>query len=190
MNNTNDDAIENEEGLESEDQEKELIQSLENDLERLKDEDLPRKERVKLIKQVTEELTISSGPLPPASEIQKYENVCPGAADRIIAMAEKQLEHRTSMEKRILEYEFKTNEAERDKEFKLSLFGEVAAFLLCAGVITSAIVCLITGYNFVGLSSLIIALGYLAAVFIGSKKNQKKQIKEVKETTEEIAKEE
>lgn len=190
MNNTNDDAIENEEELEPRDQEKELIQSLENGLERLKDEDLPRKERVKLIKQVTEELTISSGPLPPASEIQKYENVCPGAADRIITMAEKQFEHRTLMEKRVLEYEFKANEAERSKEFKLSFFGEVAAFLLCAGVLASAIICLIVGYNVAGLSSLILALGYLAAVFIGSRKNQKKQIKEAKEATEEITKEE
>lgn len=190
MNDIDGEEAKNEYSSESDDQEVMLLQNLRDDLNRLGDDDLSKNERGKIIQRVTEELTISSGPLPPASEIQRYENACPGAADRIIAMAEKQLEHRTSMEKSVLEYEFKTNESERSKEFKLSLFGEVAAFLLCAGVIASAIVCLIVGFDFVGLSSLILALGYLAAVFIGSKKNQKKQIKEVGESTEEITKEE
>ena len=29
---------------------------------------------------------VYSGPLPPASEMDKYEKICPGAADRILKM--------------------------------------------------------------------------------------------------------
>ena len=39
-----------------------------------------------------------SGPLPHPKHLEKYEDVCPGAADRIIAMAEGQAKHRQNME--------------------------------------------------------------------------------------------
>lgn len=39
-----------------------------------------------------------SGPLPPPSILRGYEDVLPGAADRIISMAEKQSKHRQEME--------------------------------------------------------------------------------------------
>ncbi|MDR1100263.1 MAG: DUF2335 domain-containing protein [Treponema sp.] len=35
-----------------------------------------------------------SGPLPTSREFQGYEQVLPGAADRILAIAEKESEHR------------------------------------------------------------------------------------------------
>ncbi|MDR1205511.1 MAG: DUF2335 domain-containing protein [Peptococcaceae bacterium] len=42
---------------------------------------------------------IHSGPLPSPEILQGYESVLPGAADRIIAMAEKQAQHRQEIEK-------------------------------------------------------------------------------------------
>jgi len=44
-----------------------------------------------------------SGPLPPPGVIQGFENVLPGAAERIFTMAEKQLEHRMYLEKVVVE---------------------------------------------------------------------------------------
>ena len=44
-----------------------------------------------------------SGPLPPPGVLQEFERVLPGAAERIFVMAEKQLEHRMSMEKTVVE---------------------------------------------------------------------------------------
>ena len=44
-----------------------------------------------------------SWPIPPASELEKYNNVLPWAADRILAMAEAQLVHRTKIEKSVIE---------------------------------------------------------------------------------------
>lgn len=46
-----------------------------------------------------------SGPLPPASEFARYESVLPGAADRILAMAEKEQEFQIEQARRALEHE-------------------------------------------------------------------------------------
>ena len=43
-----------------------------------------------------------SGPLPPPQILEKYESIVPGSADRIIGMAEKQSEHRRSIEKKVV----------------------------------------------------------------------------------------
>ncbi|WP_254908530.1 DUF2335 domain-containing protein [Halomonas citrativorans] len=39
-----------------------------------------------------------SGPLPPSSEMERYESIMPGAADRILFMAEQQQKHRHDQE--------------------------------------------------------------------------------------------
>lgn len=43
-----------------------------------------------------------SGPLPPPAALEAYEKIHKGAADRIICMAEKQAEHRQSLEKTVI----------------------------------------------------------------------------------------
>ena len=44
------------------------------------------------------QITHSAGPVPPAEEIARYEQVMPGAADRIFAMAEQEQQHRHQAE--------------------------------------------------------------------------------------------
>lgn len=39
---------------------------------------------------IVSKMQIHQGPLPPASEFEKYEKTCPGAADRILKMAEEE----------------------------------------------------------------------------------------------------
>jgi uncharacterized membrane protein len=43
-----------------------------------------------------------SGPVPPSSELRAHEEILPGAADRIITMAEKEQDHRHSSGKKFL----------------------------------------------------------------------------------------
>ena len=69
--------------------------------------------------------TAYAGPIPDATQLEKYESICQGAADRIILMAEKQSEHRQSIEKIVV----KTNA-------RNSTLGVIAAFIL--GVLTIA----------------------------------------------------
>jgi len=44
-----------------------------------------------------------SGPLPPSDQFRRYEEVCPGAADRILKLTEKEAEHRHAKEMKELE---------------------------------------------------------------------------------------
>ena len=86
------------------------------------------------LKQVVEEVIQSefSGPIPPPSIINGYEEVVPGSADRIIRMAEKQSEHRQHMEEIMIKTEA------RD-----SLLGILFAFILGIGCIVASIVIVI-----------------------------------------------
>ena len=47
------------------------------------------------------------GPLPAPEDLAHYENTCPGAAERIIAMAENNQSHRQTMERDHLKLEYK-----------------------------------------------------------------------------------
>lgn len=88
----------------------------------------------KQVKQVVAEVTQSefSGPIPPPSIIKGYEEVLPGAADRIITMAEIQSKHRQDMERKMIHAEL------RD-----SLLGILFAFVLGVGCIVAAIIIVI-----------------------------------------------
>lgn len=46
-----------------------------------------------------------SGPLPPPNIIKGYEDILPGAADRILSMAENQAKHRQEIEKKMVDSE-------------------------------------------------------------------------------------
>jgi len=43
-----------------------------------------------------------AGPIPPAAELERYEGICAGAADRILTMAEAQAKHRRAIEDRVI----------------------------------------------------------------------------------------
>jgi len=47
-------------------------------------------------------MKVSLGPLPPPEILQKYNQVEPGLAERIVSMVEKQSEHRRSLEKKVV----------------------------------------------------------------------------------------
>lgn len=65
----------------------------------LAEENIPP-ERVSLVHSHTE--VSYSGPLPPPHVLRDYEDVLPGLADRIVTMAEKQLDHRMRLEKTVI----------------------------------------------------------------------------------------
>ena len=44
-----------------------------------------------------------SGPIPPPNILRQYEDILPGATDRILTMAEAQSKHRQHMEKTVVE---------------------------------------------------------------------------------------
>lgn len=72
-----------------------------------------------------------SGPLPPPEDFAKYEENLQGAANRILSMAEKQLDHRILSENKYL-----------DHEINVGKIGQILGFIL---VICCIIVSLILG---------------------------------------------
>lgn len=66
-----------------------------------------------------EEERTFSGPLPPPEYLDAYEKTLPGAPDRIMTMAEKQVDHRIDLEKTIV-----------NKKFKQSYLGQIIGAVL------------------------------------------------------------
>ncbi len=66
---------------------------------------VPQKQREVIVARMTS-LIVSehfSGPLPHPKHLVGYEQISPGAADRIIAMAERQQTHHIEMDKKIVD---------------------------------------------------------------------------------------
>ena len=115
------------------------------------------------VRQVVAEVIRSefSGPIPPPSIIKGYEEILPGSADRILAMAEKQSDHRQEMERKIV------NTEARD-----SLLGILFAFMLGFGCILAAVVMVILVPKSAGVISGAVlgvtGIGSIIATFIKS----------------------
>ncbi len=101
----------------------ENTQKQENDMTELKNEEVKQ-----VIHQVFREIEFS-GPMPPPNILNGYEKILPGAADRILSMAETQSKHRQSMEKKMIEAEARDG-----------LLGILFGFALGGGCIVAAIV--------------------------------------------------
>ena len=71
-----------------------------------------------------------SGPLPHPEILKKFDEVVPGAAERIIKMAEEQSSHRKELEKRVI-----------DSDISRSKWGQILGFTIAiVGLIVAAFV--------------------------------------------------
>ena len=105
-----------------------------------------------------------SGPLPPPGIFQGFEDVLPGSAERILAMSEKQADHRRKIEATVV-----------DGNAKAQLRGQIMAFLLALLVIGIGFALIWTGKNVWGIVAIITALATPVATFITGKVIQFKE---------------
>ncbi|MCK4624547.1 MAG: DUF2335 domain-containing protein [Phycisphaerae bacterium] len=80
-----------------------------------------------------EQRTEMSGPLPPPQILEKYNQICPGAAERILSMAEKQARHRQEVESKALEAGIADAKSDRTQIRRGQYLGFVIAFVGVAG---------------------------------------------------------
>ena len=100
-----------------------------------------------------------NGPLPAPEDFKQYESVLPGAADRIISMAEKQQLHRTSLEKEIV-----------DRNFNQSSRGQIIGGILAICYILASFVLGLYGHEtLAGIIATTTLLGTIV-VFVLNKK--------------------
>lgn len=100
-----------------------------------------------------------SGPLPPATEFERYDAVLPGSAERILAMAEKEATHRHGAEDSLVK-----------EEIRASRTGQTFAFILGIGSLVVVAVSLVLDRPLASIAPGIIALTSLATALVGSRK--------------------
>jgi uncharacterized membrane protein len=125
-------------------------------------------------KQGTFQITASgiqfSGPIPHPDILVKYNDAHPGAADRIIAMAEKQAAHRQELERTVVNTNCLT--AKR---------GPIYGFIICMTAIGGGVYLIELGKSAAGLASIIGALASLSIVFIYGRTKQQQELKQKSE---------
>lgn len=116
-----------------------------------------------------------SGPIPLASEMEKYEALCPGATDRILKIAEKSLkltaqqsEHRQKLEAEALK-----------SSSRVSLIGEISAALIALTSLILTGFCVYMGHEIIGtiLSGSTIASIISAFIYGTSSNRQEREAK-------------
>lgn len=108
-----------------------------------------------------------SGPIPPPRALAEYEQIQPGAADRILKMAEKQQDHRMSLEKQAV-----LGQLQQSKRGQL--FGFIIVFVCVAVAICFA--SFFQMYDFAK-TFLTVTMLSLAALFVYGKYEMKKDLK-------------
>jgi uncharacterized membrane protein len=93
-----------------------------------------------------------AGPLPPPRLLDGYEQIVPGAANRIITLAEEEARHRRREERRYGRYR---------------LISLLIAAALAFSILGSGVYLIASGRDAYGLTLLIIEIAGLAAVFLG-----------------------
>lgn len=107
------------------------------------------------------------GPLPPAEQLRGYEETCPGAANRIIKMAEEQAAHRQRLEMEIV------RGRKRD-----SLLGIVSAVVLSLLLLIGGLICILSGHDWAGSAIVGVDIVGLCSVFIyGTSLKRKENIR-------------
>ncbi|MCM1065238.1 MAG: DUF2335 domain-containing protein [Eubacterium sp.] len=115
------------------------------------------------------------GPIPSPDIMSGYEDIMPGATDRIIAMAEKQSGHRQSMEA------IQVRAESRD-----SLLGVIFAFMLGMGCLAACVIMVINVPNAAGaICGSVLGVTGISAIITAFLQNTRKQNKEGKNSEKE-----
>lgn len=105
-----------------------------------------------------------TGPIPPPEALAAYDQICPGAADRIIGMAERQATHRQSLEKTAIQ-----------GNVSHAKLGQIFGFILGMVALLGGIYLLATGKSAEGYATVLGTLGTLAGIFVYGRRRQEQE---------------
>lgn len=126
----------------------------------------PEEKRAEIVGVATE-ISRFSGPLPPPEALEMYNRILPGAADRILKMAEDQEKHRQDIERQVVRSNVFSQKA-----------GLVMGFMVAITAIVGGIWLALVGSSAVGLTAIISALAALVGVFVYGKMRQGRELDE------------
>ena len=104
------------------------------------------------------------GPLPPPATLKQYDDVLPGGAERIMALAELQSAHRQELEKKVV-----------DSNCRNERLGTVLGFILAMTALCGGFALVAYGKDAGGIAAIVTSLASLAGVFIYSKRKQQQE---------------
>ena len=87
-----------------------------------------------------------SGPIPHPIVLEHYEAISPGAADRIIALAESETKHRHSMEIKMLEADIQTSQNSLNHIAREVKTGQILGFFIGIFAISAGVYITINGH--------------------------------------------
>ena len=105
-----------------------------------------------------------AGPLPLPEHLSEYEGIAPGAAERIIKMAELQADHRRTMESKVV-----------DSEVRLESRGQIFGFITVMTALVGGIGLMAFDKPMWGAAVSLSALASLAGVFVWSKRHKSRE---------------
>lgn len=107
---------------------------------------------------------VFSGPLPDPVTLERYDDLLPGLADRIVSMAESQSVHRQHLERTVVEGRVRAAKGGQWMAFSLGAIALVGGFVLIG-----------MDKNTEGVTSIISAVGALVGVFLWGRHAEKKE---------------
>ncbi|MGD0655383.1 MAG: DUF2335 domain-containing protein [Thermoguttaceae bacterium] len=110
---------------------------------------------IQISSQATNISSSFSGPLPPPNILEQYNKIVPGAAERIIAQAERQTEHRINIESKVI-----------DSEITRSSNGLIAGTIVALACIIGGCLLVYAGHDWAGATIATASVVGLVGVFI------------------------
>lgn len=142
----------------------ELVERIEGELERNPDVIQRLMERPIIRSMIVAET--HQGPLPPARTLAGYEKVLPGAAERVMQMAEKEQAHRHEMQKQHQQKDLELQSKAITEQLEINKTGQKYGFHIAIAVLLLAGLMAIMGHEAVALTLVGIDVVGLAAVFV------------------------
>jgi uncharacterized membrane protein len=102
-----------------------------------------------------------SGPLPPPAALEQFERASPGAADRILTMAEQEEKHRHELERMMVSSEIKARNR-----------GQALGFAIAAITLIGGIWLVYSGKDWPGLVAILTPLVGLVGLFVYTQNQQ------------------
>jgi len=129
-------------------------------------EGIPKHKKQQIIKSLVVTMRKTHiGPLPDPETLAEYSAIIPNGAERIMQMAEKQMDHRMKMENKVV-----------GGQMLQSNLGQILAFLIGVAALSSATYCIVSGYEWAGSILGIGGLSGLVTAFIKGRNNQDRSL--------------
>lgn len=111
-------------------------------------------------------MQLRTGPLPAPSDFGEYEVVHPGTAERLLAMAEKEQEHRHALEVGDAAHEREQEKRGLTLGARLTGAGMVSALVALLAVLGAGLILVLNGHELSGYTALVTATVAIITVFI------------------------